>query len=78
MHWQHIFEARACQASGATTCAGGQVTQAAIALAKLCFEHSDGKNGVKAKLSPESMGRTLGTPDCEKQSEKPTQVNYVD
>ena len=32
------FEARACQASGATTCAGGQVTQAAIALAKLCFD----------------------------------------
>lgn len=31
------FEARACQASGATTCAGGQVTQAAIALGKTLF-----------------------------------------
>lgn len=32
------FEARACEASGATSCAGGTVTLAAIALAKLCYE----------------------------------------
>ena len=46
------FEARACQASGATTCAGGQVTQAAIALAKLCFDTLMAE-GVKAKLALE-------------------------
>ena len=32
------FEARACQASGAVTCAGGKVTGAAMSLAKLCFD----------------------------------------
>ncbi len=32
------FEARACEASGAGTCAGGTVTLASIALAKLCYE----------------------------------------
>ena len=47
------FEARACQASGATTCAGGQVTQAAIALAKLCFDTLMAE-GVKAKLALEA------------------------
>ena len=47
------FEARACQASGATTCAGGQVTQAAIALAKLCFDTLMAE-GVKAKLAVEA------------------------
>ncbi|MDU5713804.1 MAG: glycerol dehydrogenase [Citrobacter freundii] len=31
------FEARACSRSGATTMAGGQCTQAALALAELCF-----------------------------------------
>lgn len=44
------FEARACQVSGATTCAGGQVTQEAIALAKLCFDTLMAE-GVKAKLA---------------------------
>ena len=47
------FEARACQVSGATTCAGGQVTQAAIALAKLCFDTLMAE-GVKAKLALEA------------------------
>lgn len=47
------FEARACQESGATTCAGGQVTQAAIALAKLCFDTLMAE-GVKAKLALEA------------------------
>jgi len=32
------FEARACEASGAQTCAGGTSTLAAIQLAKLCYE----------------------------------------
>lgn len=32
------FEARACEASGAQTCAGGTTTLAAIQLAKLCYE----------------------------------------
>lgn len=47
------FEARACQASGATTCAGGKVTSAAIALAKLCFDTLMDE-GVKAKLALEA------------------------
>lgn len=61
------FEARACQASGATTCAGGQVTQAAIALAKLCFDTLMAE-GVKAKLALEAGACT---PAVEKSS-KPT------
>ena len=32
------FEGRACAASGATNCAGGKCTKAALALAKLCYE----------------------------------------
>ncbi|MCI5596975.1 MAG: glycerol dehydrogenase [Lachnospiraceae bacterium] len=32
------FEARACEASGAASCAGGTPTKAAIALAKLCYD----------------------------------------
>ena len=32
------FEARACAASNADTCAGGKVGSAALALAKLCFD----------------------------------------
>ena len=32
------FEARACQASQAETCAGGTCTQAAMALARLCYD----------------------------------------
>ena len=47
------FEARACQASGAATCAGGKVTSAAIALAKLCFDTLM-EEGVKAKLALEA------------------------
>lgn len=47
------FEARACQASGATTCAGGKVTSAAMALAELCF-NTLMEEGVKAKLALEA------------------------
>lgn len=32
------FEARACETSGASSCAGGTTTKAAMALAKLCYE----------------------------------------
>lgn len=47
------FEARACAASGARNCAGGQVTGAALALAKLCFDTLM-EEGVKAKLALEA------------------------
>lgn len=32
------FEARACQRSEATSCAGGNTTGAAMALSELCFD----------------------------------------
>ncbi|MEJ8734693.1 glycerol dehydrogenase [Mediterraneibacter sp. ICN-202921] len=51
------FEARACQASSATTCAGGQITSAAIALAKLCFDTLM-EEGIKAKLALETGALT--------------------
>lgn len=47
------FEARACMRSGATTCAGGTVTSAAITLAELCF-HTLMEEGQKAKLALEA------------------------
>ena len=47
------FEARACQRSGAASCAGGQCTNAAIALAKLCFDTLM-EEGVKAKVALEA------------------------
>ncbi len=47
------FEARAVQAKDGTTCAGGKVTSAAMALAKLCFETLMAE-GVKAKLALEA------------------------
>lgn len=47
------FEARAVQAKDGTTCAGGKVTSAAMALAKLCFETLMSE-GVKAKLALEA------------------------
>ena len=54
------FEARACQASEATTCAGGNVTMAAMSLAKLCFDTLMNE-GVKAKLALEAgAGRRTG------------------
>ncbi len=46
------FEARACQVSNATSCAGGSVTLASMALAKLCFDTLM-EEGVKAKLALE-------------------------
>ena len=47
------FEARAVKASGATTCAGGKVSSAALALAKLCFDTLM-EEGVKAKIALEA------------------------
>lgn len=47
------FEARACLASDATTCAGAHVTGAAMALARLCFDTLM-SDGVKAKLALEA------------------------
>lgn len=47
------FEARACKASGAVSCAGGLGTEAAMALAKLCFDTLMNE-GVKAKLALEA------------------------
>ena len=44
------FEARACVRSGAGTCAGGMSTEAAYALAKLCFDTLMDE-GVKAKVA---------------------------
>ena len=46
------FEARACEASNALNCAGGNTTKAAMALARLCYETllSD---GLKATLALE-------------------------
>lgn len=47
------FEARAVKASDGTTCAGGKVTTAAMALAELCF-NTLMEEGVKAKLALEA------------------------
>ena len=47
------FEARAVQAKDAGTCAGGKVTCAAMALAKLCFDTLM-EEGVKAKVALEA------------------------
>ncbi len=47
------FEARACQKSQATSCAGGKTTEAAMALAKLCFDTLMAE-GVKAKVALEA------------------------
>ncbi|MBQ3518091.1 MAG: glycerol dehydrogenase [Clostridia bacterium] len=47
------FEARAVKAKDAGTCAGGKVTNAAMALAKLCFDTLM-EEGVKAKIALEA------------------------
>ncbi len=48
-----FFEAKACRASGAVSCAGGKTTLAAVALAELCYKTLL-KEGLKAKLSVEA------------------------
>ena len=47
------FEARACEASGTTSCAGGKTTLAAMALAELCF-NTLMEEGRKAKIALEA------------------------
>lgn len=47
------FEARACKRSGAISCAGGKTTEAAMALAELCF-NTLMEEGVKAKVALEA------------------------
>lgn len=47
------FEARACLRKNATTCANGTATEAAMALAKLCFDTLMSE-GVKAKIALEA------------------------
>ena len=63
------FEARACQASEAITCAGGNVTMAAMSLAKLCFDTLMNE-GVKAKLALEAGA-------CTKAVEKVIEANTL-
>jgi glycerol dehydrogenase len=46
------FEARACQRSQATSCAGGITTEAAMALAELCFDTLMNE-GIKTKVALE-------------------------
>ena len=62
-------DARACQASEATTCAGGNVTMAAMSLAKLCFDTLMNE-GVKAKLALEAGA-------CTKAVEKVIEANTL-
>lgn len=50
------FEARACSRSGATTMAGGKCTQAALALAELCYNTLI-EEGEKAMLAAEPARR---------------------
>ncbi|MCI8292835.1 MAG: glycerol dehydrogenase [Hespellia sp.] len=47
------YEARACQRSGATSCAGGQTTQVAMAIAELC-RNTLLEEGIKAKVALEA------------------------
>ena len=47
------FEARACKQSQATSCAGGKTTEAAMVLAKLCFDTLMAE-GIKAKIALEA------------------------
>lgn len=47
------FEARACKERDAVTCAGGKATEAAMALAELCFDTLM-EEGVKAKIALEA------------------------
>lgn len=51
------FEARACYASGATTCAGGDVSVAAMGIAKLCYDTLM-NDGILAKFALEGHSCT--------------------
>ncbi|MGK3374170.1 glycerol dehydrogenase, partial [Citrobacter youngae] len=67
------FEARACSRSGATTMAGGQCTQAALALAELCFNTLI-EEGEKAMLAAEQH---VVTPALERVIEANTYLSGV-
>lgn len=63
------FEARACKQSDAGTCAGGKITGAAMALAKLCFDTLM-EEGIKAKLALEAGA-------CTEAAEKVIEANTL-
>ena len=67
------FEARACVTKGAGTCAGGLATEAAYALAKLCF-HTLMDEGVKAKIA---LDAHCCTPAVEKVIEANTLLSGI-
>lgn len=67
------FEARACKRSGATSCAGGKTTEAAMALEKLCFDTLM-EEGVKAKIALEAG---VCTPAVEKVIEANTLLSGI-
>ena len=67
------FEARACSRSGATTMAGGQCTQAALALAELCY-NTLLEEGEKAMLAAEQH---VVTPALERVIEANTYLSGV-
>ncbi len=67
------FEARACSRSGAKTMAGGQCTQAALALAELCYNTLI-EEGEKAMLA---AGQHVVTPALERVVEANTYLSGV-
>ena len=67
------FEARACSRSGATTMAGGKCTQAALALAELCYNTLI-EEGEKAMLAAEQH---VVTPALERVIEANTSLSGV-
>ncbi len=67
------FEARACKNSDATSCAGGKSTEAAMALAKLCFDTLM-EEGIKAKCALEAG---VCTPAVEKIIEANTLLSGI-
>lgn len=67
------FEARACVTKGAGTCAGGLATEAAYALAKLCFDTLMNE-GVKAKIA---LDAHCCTPAVEKVIEANTLLSGI-
>lgn len=67
------FEARATKLSNGSTCAGGRVTKAALALAKLCYDTLM-EEGLKAKLAVE---QNICTPAVEAVIEANTYLSGI-
>ncbi|MCI6858469.1 MAG: glycerol dehydrogenase [Eubacterium sp.] len=67
------FEAKACQESNATSCAGGNITIAAMTLARACYDTLI-EEGVKAKLAVEAG---VCTPAVEKIIEANTLLSGI-